>query len=242
MNRSPSHQPNASSTQPSLAVAAFYAIVSAMALAAAGTSAWFIVSRLDVLAKFMAIDKAYYVLLVLLGLGVAAFLFGAMRSYGSIRGRRFGAAFEFGGPAAGALFVAIVGMELTGSARPFDLTIRFVDMQNISSQDRAEIDLGNRHELVQIGPLGDVIVRDVDPKTKSDRIFIKLISAEWQVKNPAAAYFVPSDSLIRIAIERIPNTVLRSRPELLTNAEILDNMTRQKNSWVSSGSGSLPSE
>jgi hypothetical protein len=99
VNRSQSRQPNASSTQPSLAVAAFYAIVSAMALAAAGTSAWFIVSRLDVLAKFMAIDKAYYVLLVLLGLGVAAFLFGAMRSYGSIRGKRFGAAFEFGGPA-----------------------------------------------------------------------------------------------------------------------------------------------
>src|ERR1700733_9699639 len=40
----------------------------------------------------------YYLVLVPLGLSVAAFLFGALRSYARYRGKQFGGVLELGGP------------------------------------------------------------------------------------------------------------------------------------------------
>jgi hypothetical protein len=184
---------------PSIKSGIFYGILSAVALALTGFAAWFIVERLDVLAQY--IDKAYYIVLVVLGLGAAAFLFGAMRSYGSIKGERFGAGWEFGGPAAFALIVVLAGMELPSSAKPFDLTIRFMGIQP-SAEDRAEVDLGVRHDFPEIDRHGDAIVRGVDPTLMSKKIRIGLISNTWRIKDPKDEYVIPSDALIRIQTER----------------------------------------
>jgi hypothetical protein len=78
---------------PSMKMAAFYAAIAFLALCLAGVAAWFIVERLELLAHFMAIGQAYFVLLVIMSLGAGAFLFGAMKSYGKITGHGVGAAF-----------------------------------------------------------------------------------------------------------------------------------------------------
>jgi hypothetical protein len=179
----------------------FYGILSAAALAITGLAAWFIVEHLDVLAQY--IDKAYYILLIVLGLGAAAFLFGAMRSYGSIRGERFGAGWEFGGPAAFAIFVVLAGMELPSSAKTFDLTIRFMGIQP-SAGDQADVDLGTRREIQDIGPYGDVTLHGVDPTIMSKKIRIGLTSKTWRIKDSKDEYVIPSDALIRVQTERKP--------------------------------------
>ena len=179
----------------------FYAVISFVALIVAGVAAWFMVVHLDTLARYMAIERAFFVLLVVVALGAAAFLFGAMRSYGSISGDRFGTAFEFGGPAALAVLIILGGMELPSSVKPFDLTVRFAGMQ-LTPGDKADIDLGVRREILDIGPFGDVVIRGVDPKVMSQRINIGLISKSWRIKNPQTDYAIPSDALIRI--ETIP--------------------------------------
>jgi hypothetical protein len=186
---------------PSIKEGICYGILSAAALAITGLAAWFIVERLDVLAQY--IDKAYYILLIVLGLGAAAFLFGAMRSYGSIRGERFGAGWEFGGPAAFAIFVVLAGMELPSSAKPFDLTIRFVGIQP-SAGDRADVDLGTRREVQDIGPYGEVTLHGVDPTILSKKVRVGLISNTWRIKDPKDEYVIPADALIRIQTERKP--------------------------------------
>jgi len=182
----------------------FYAVVAFVALIVAGVAAWFIIDHLDTLARYMAIEKAFFVLLAVVALGAAAFLFGVMRSYGSISGKRAGMAFEFGGPAA--LFVLIIfgGMELPSSVKPFDLTVRFTGMQQVTPGDKADIDLGVRREVLDIGPFGDVVIRGVDPKVMSQSIHIGLISTSWRIKNPEKDYTIPSDQLIRIETIAVP--------------------------------------
>jgi len=51
--------------------------------------------------------RGYYVLLAVLGLASAAFLFGAMRSHAQLTGNNFGTAFEFGGPVVVAILVVL---------------------------------------------------------------------------------------------------------------------------------------
>ena len=173
-------------------------VISFVALVIAGIAAWFMIVHLDTLARYMAIERAFYVLLVVVALGAAAFLFGAMRSYGSISGNRFGTTFEFGGPAALAVLLVLGGMELPSSVKPFDLTVRFVGMQQVTPGDKADIDLGVRHEVLDIGSFGDVVIRGVDPQVMSQRINIGLISKSWRIKHPENDYAIPSDALIRI--------------------------------------------
>lgn len=69
-------------------------------------------------------DRAYYVILVVIGVSAAIFLFGVMRSTARIQGKHWGAAYDFGGPAALFIIVVVGGFYLTQPAATFNSMIR----------------------------------------------------------------------------------------------------------------------
>lgn len=68
--------------------------------------------------------KVFYFLLVPLGLGSAAFIFGAMRSYARYEHTQLPHKLELGGPILGAALVVLGGFYLTPSADTFNITVR----------------------------------------------------------------------------------------------------------------------
>jgi hypothetical protein len=69
------------------------------------------------------VGNLYYVLLVPLGLSVAAFLFGVLRSYAGYVGHSEGRSLELGGPIVAFLLVVVLGFRLVPDAQPFDVTV-----------------------------------------------------------------------------------------------------------------------
>jgi len=70
------------------------------------TILWMLVTKLEKLEQYKS-EAVAVSAFVLAGLLAAVVLFGMMRSYGHVSGKKLGVAFEFGGPAA--LFVGVVG-------------------------------------------------------------------------------------------------------------------------------------
>lgn len=75
---------------------------------------WFLTDKIDSLTQSNA-ERAFFVLLLFLALFAALFLFGIVKSFATIRGKRLGTTFEFGGPAAVFIVVIILGMRLLPS-------------------------------------------------------------------------------------------------------------------------------
>jgi hypothetical protein len=55
-----------------------------------------------------------YLVLILASMAFAAFIFGSMRSYATLKGERFGGKWELGGPVAGAAFILLSGAYFLG--------------------------------------------------------------------------------------------------------------------------------
>jgi hypothetical protein len=70
--------------------------------------------------------------------------------------------------------------------------------------DRADVDLGTRRDIQDVGPYCDVTLHGVDPTIMSKKIRIGLISNTWRIKDPKDEYVIPNDTLIRIQTERKP--------------------------------------
>ncbi|HEV7668998.1 MAG TPA: TIR domain-containing protein [Thermoanaerobaculia bacterium] len=84
---------------------------------------WLMLAKAELLTRFGLTGQLYYVLLLPLGLGAAAFLFGAMRSYASFRGKAFGGVLELGGPVVVFCLVVLGGFKLVPPITPFALTV-----------------------------------------------------------------------------------------------------------------------
>jgi len=102
--------------------AAGYAVLSLLSFLVALIAGWWIVTQPDILG--VRFDRAYYVLLTILGVAAALMLFGAMRSTATVQGKHLGVAFDVGGPAALALLVVAGGFWLTQSPSSFNAKFR----------------------------------------------------------------------------------------------------------------------
>jgi hypothetical protein len=71
-----------------------------------------------------ALDRFFYILVIVWGLVCAIVLFGVMRSYAHVTYKRLGMVVELGGPAAFAALVVVGGFWLVPRTDTFDLTIR----------------------------------------------------------------------------------------------------------------------
>jgi len=104
--------------------------------ALAGTGLIIGIGMLFVLVRFSSAipadgtaDRIYYFILITFGLAVAAFLFGAMRSFASFRGKVLSGTLELGGPAAIFVLIVIGGFNLAPRNTTFTVTVRITDAQ-----------------------------------------------------------------------------------------------------------------
>jgi hypothetical protein len=111
------------------------------------------------LVRLGLVGNLYYVVLVPLGLSVAAFLFGVLRSYAVYTGKVAGGNLELGGPIVGFLLVVILGFVLVPDPSPFAVTV-FVHgdsgKQDLVLRNRGAVllDLGGDRRRELIGDRG----------------------------------------------------------------------------------------
>ncbi|CAN2041368.1 membrane hypothetical protein [Candidatus Magnetomoraceae bacterium gMMP-15] len=109
-----------------------------------------------------ASQQVFYVLLLVMGASVAAFLFGAMRSYATFKGKTLGGLLEIGGPIVAAAMIVVGGFTLIPQTGSFDVTV-FVHST------------GGQHEIIQNG-----------------NVIIDLKGKRWpeKITEKGAAYFI----------------------------------------------------
>jgi len=194
-----------SSNAPSFGLIAVYAVLSAVGLATALFVGWYISVHLHEFQNQGVVDKAYYLLLLILGLAAAAFLFGAMRSTATLQGKHLGVAFDIGGPAAGALLVVVGGFWLTKPPPTFDLTVRLSGpVRSDISDTWIEIDLGERYDRISPDQLGNAIDKQLREDLKQKEVRLKLDSKQYRLSEPNKIYTMPTDNVLRVSVERIP--------------------------------------
>jgi hypothetical protein len=101
------------------------------------------------LASQPIIRSFYYVLLWVLGITSALFLFGVLRSAASISGRQWGAMIDVGGPAALSMVVVAGGYQFAKLPDAFSLTVRLhgdSPIAEMASTAKLRVDLAGRRE------------------------------------------------------------------------------------------------
>lgn len=115
--------------------------------------------KADTLLRLGLTGRVYYVVLLPLSLSVAAFLFGALRSYAVYSGKALGGALELGGPIVGAALVVVGGFWLVPDPTTFPLTVfvhgeQGVDQIVLRRSGKVIMDLGGDRRSVDIGDQG----------------------------------------------------------------------------------------
>lgn len=100
----------------------FHALISGLAFLAALIILALFLWNAETLVKLGLVGKLYYLVLVPLGLGAAAFLFGALKSYAAYKGQALGGVLELGGPVVAFVLVLVLGFILTPDP-PFNVTV-----------------------------------------------------------------------------------------------------------------------
>jgi hypothetical protein len=136
-----------------------YVAIAAGAFVAAVGILLIMLFQVETLVRLGLVGNLYYVVLVPLGLAVAAFLFGVLRSYAVYSGAVSGGTLELGGPIVAFTLVVILGFYLNPSTQPFGLTV-FVHgekgLQDIVLQNAGSVllDLGGDRRRERIGDKG----------------------------------------------------------------------------------------
>lgn len=137
-----------------------YALVSLIAFLLAAGLLFLLVFRAQSLTQFTLIGHVFYVLLVVLGLCAAAFLFGVLKSVGELRGRYLGWQLELGGPIVACALVVWGGFQLAPSAPPLALTIFVHGLAGLQdtvlrNSGNVILDLGSDRRREHIGDKGE---------------------------------------------------------------------------------------
>jgi hypothetical protein len=163
---------------------------------------WFIVANLATLSIYEFGTQAFYLLLIILGVAAAVFLFGVLRSTATLTGKYLGVAFEFGGPAALFAFVVLVGLFLLRKEQtdfPLTVRLRTDDGSSMAAKfhDRAvtdssvTVDLGPVPRTQNLDHDGQVILLDVPFRVRSSNAVISLSSGAFIFKEPKGSYPIP---------------------------------------------------
>ena len=134
-----------------------YALLSLIAFVCAALLLAAFLFSADKIVALGLTGKLYYIVLLPLGLSVSAFLFGALRAYGTYRGRLHGGRLELGGAAVGFFLVIILGFTLPEPSQNFSLTVLVhgpkgdTDMV-LRSSGSVILDTGELRRTAAIGP------------------------------------------------------------------------------------------
>jgi hypothetical protein len=174
-----------------------YAFLSILSLAIALGTGWWITTESDILG--VRFDRAYYVLLAILGMAAALMLFGAMRSTANVQGKHLGVAFDVGGPAA--LFALVVGggFWLTQPSPSFNAKIRLHydgPEADRSAYDAAlplaklRVHIGFNTKEDDISNQGEITVWDIPARLRDGEFSVELVSDRIQLSKPEKAQHI----------------------------------------------------
>jgi hypothetical protein len=204
-------------TKSSLGAVIAYALLAILSLAIALGTGWWIVSQADVLG--VRFDRAYYVLLAILGMAAALMLFGAMRSTANVKGQHLGVAFDVGGPAAVFVLVVAGGFWLTQPSPSFNAKIRLHyagPEADRSAYDaalpsaRLRIFVGYNSSEPSVSNQGEVTVWDIPARFRDGQFSAELVSDHIRLSEPEQAqhlHFRGLDQVIELP------AVLKEPPE-----------------------------
>jgi hypothetical protein len=131
----------------------------------------------------------YYIVLLPLGLSVAAFLFGALRAYGFYRGKLFGGVLELGGPAVAFFLVLVLGFHLPPPATNFPLTVyvhgsRGPQDLTLRGKGSVLIDTGGLRRTAAIDGNGQAIFTEIPANFRGQEAGLGLDADGYELVNP----------------------------------------------------------
>jgi hypothetical protein len=155
--------------------------------------------KAETLVRLGLVGNLYYVLLVPLGLAVAAFLFGVLRSHAVYKGQVAGGSLELGGPIVAFVLVVILGFYLIPNSASFPLTV-FVH----GEQGRQEIllrntgslllDLGGDRRREAIGDKGQAYFPGIPALFRGQTVGVALEAEGFELAKPDSAIKIEADS------------------------------------------------
>jgi hypothetical protein len=152
------------------------------------------------LVRLGLIGNLYYVVLVPLGLCVAAFLFGTLKSRAVYRGQALQGNLALGGPIVGFLSVVLLGFFLVPNARPFNVTV-FVHgeagVNDLVLRNRGEVmlDLGGDRRRAKIGDEGQAYFAGIPSNFHGQSVKVLLQADGVEPANAAATILLDREDL-----------------------------------------------
>jgi tetratricopeptide (TPR) repeat protein len=152
--------------------------------------------------------QGYYVLLAILGLAAAAFLFGALRSTARLTGTQYGYAADLGGPVVIAVLLVYGGFYFTKQPVEFWLTVRLKGDQPIT--DAADtfiwVDLDARRERREFSTLGEAVITSIPARFRNSGLPIEFQSKVYRLKEEGSVYRIPDNAIIYLNVLKLTST------------------------------------
>ena len=186
--------------------ASAYAFLSLVSLAICIGIGWYLLNSPVVTGSSILSARSYYVFVVILGLAVAAFLFGAMRSRARFTGSHLGSVLELGGPAVGAALVVFGAFSLPKPADEFSLVIRLRSTEPITETNDTWIwvDFDGRRDRRPFSALGEAVVPSIPIRFRDTDLPMEFESKVYRIKNPKSAYRAPESGVIYLEVDKSP--------------------------------------
>jgi hypothetical protein len=205
--------------EPKQGAAIGYAALSLISLGIAILVGWYLLGNAAVSLSSKASARAYYFLLVILGLSSAAFLFGAMRSSATLRGEQYGYALDLGGPAVIFVLVVVGGFYLIKESDDFSMAVRLQPADQIAdSMDTfILIDL-DTVRVRKVFSSGEVIIPGVPARFRNAEIPMSLESHSLKLQDSKQTFRLPANGVLYLTVVQIPSS-LRSNDTPAVNRE-----------------------
>ena len=153
----------------------------------------------------------YYLVLLPLGLSVAAFLFGGLRSYARYRGKQFGGVLELGGPVVAFVIVLILGFCLPAPASNFSLTVYVhgpggpQDMV-LRGTGSIMIDTAGLRRKASIGNDGEAFFPEIPANFRGQEVPVALDAAGYELVDPHQKFHLAGSS-VYVEVRKKPGRI-----------------------------------
>jgi hypothetical protein len=153
------------------------------------------------------VGQLYYIVLLPLGLAVAGFLFGVMRSFAAYKGKAFGGVLDLGGPIIGFALTVLGGFYLPNPApESFDVTV-FVRGQKgandlvLRNTGTVWMALGSDRRSEKIGDKGQADFKHIPQRFRGSEVSLSVEADGFEVLNPNAKHSLAS-GVVSITVRR----------------------------------------
>jgi len=170
-----------------------YAVISLVAFLLGTLLLFFMVWKAEKLVALGLTGRLYYVVLLPLGLSVAAFLFGVLQSYATFTGKQLGGNLVLGGPIVGFVLVVILGLVLVPDPSTFPVTV-FVHgpggPHDTVLQNAGEVlmDLGGDRQRTTIGERGVAYFRAIPASFRGQEVLAWVNSEKFESADASKQY------------------------------------------------------